>query len=92
MYFFLIHCHVTIFLNLLNLCQDNIQNNCYTDKKLMFEVMLMPIWIKISILWFLWALSASASYLVQTVDPQNRLYAPWVSGLLTATATAFLIL
>ncbi len=52
----------------------------------------MPVWLKIIILWFLWALSASASYLVQTVDPQNRLYAPWVSGLLTATATAFLIL
>ena len=52
----------------------------------------MPVWLKIIILWFLWALAASASYLVQLVNPQNRLYAPWVSGLLTATATAFLIL
>lgn len=58
----------------------------------MFEVVLMPIWLKIVILWFLWALTASASYLVQLVNLQNRLYAPWVSGILTATATMFLLL
>lgn len=52
----------------------------------------MPIWLKIVVLWFLWALTASASYLVQLVNPQNCLYAPWVSGILTATATMFLLL
>lgn len=52
----------------------------------------MPTWLKIAILWLLWAFSASASYLVQLVSPQNRLYAPWVSGILTATASVFFVL
>ena len=51
----------------------------------------MPVWLKITILWFLWALAVSANFVVQLVDPKNHLYAPWVSGILTATASAFLL-
>ena len=58
----------------------------------MFEVTLMPVWLKITILWFLWALAVSANFVVQLVDPKNHLYAPWVSGILTATASVFLLL
>lgn len=52
----------------------------------------MPVQLKIAILWLLWAVAASASYLVQLVNPQNRLYAPWVAAVLTATATVFLLI
>lgn len=58
----------------------------------MFEVTLMPVWLKITILWFLWALAVSANFVVQLVDPKNHLYVPWVSGILTATASVFLLL
>lgn len=57
----------------------------------MFEVLSMPIWLKIFILWLLWAIAASCSYVVQLVSPQNRLYNPWVSAVLTGTATMFLL-
>ena len=51
----------------------------------------MPIWLKIFILWLLWAIAASCSYVVQLVSPQNRLYNPWVSAVLTGPATMFLL-
>ncbi len=52
----------------------------------------MAVWIKIFVLWIMWATFAGCSYAVQVIEPKNRLFPIWVNGVAILTATLFLLI